>query len=246
LSTFAGGWRSSASSEAPPEACRERLADRRFAGAGDAHDHDDHAQAAESTARVARDHQVLVGRHDLHGARAVADDRVVACVPVGTIRIPEVLEPATHLGAHLVTMLADSAREDEGVEPAEHGGERSDVFPHLVAEELDRLRRGGVRRTLIDERLHVGRRPGDAEETRLVIDEPLERGRIMSLVGEKMDEHAGIEVARARAHHDAAGRREAHRRVDRRAVAHGRQAAACRGARDGARASRPTVATTYS
>ena len=51
-------------------------------------------------------------------------------------------------------------------------------------------------------------------------------GRRRSPPRQQVHEHAGVEVAGAGAHHDAAGRREAHRRVDRAAVADGAQAGA--------------------
>ena len=37
-------------------------------------------------------------------------------------------------------MLADAARENECIEPAERGGERSNAFLRLIAEDFDRLR----------------------------------------------------------------------------------------------------------
>ena len=41
-----------------------------------------------------------------------------------------------------------------------------------------------------------------------------------------MQEHARIQIARSRAHHDPAGRREAHGRVDAHALANGGEAGA--------------------
>src|SRR5213080_2511095 len=120
----------------------------------------------ENRAGVARDHQVLVGRDhpDRAGAFIGTDDRVMAGVPLGIEADAEMLESGAHFPAHWRGVLADPAREDEGVDPAQDRGERADVLAELMAEELDRL--GGRRLTLADgqKRLHVRADSGHAEE----------------------------------------------------------------------------------
>ena len=128
-------------------------------------------------------------------------------------------------------MLADAAREDERVDPAHGRGERADRLPRLVAEHFDGERRIGVGPAAREERLHVCGHPGDAEQSRLVAHDALERLRILT-GGEQVEEDARIEVAGARAHHDAARRREPHRRVVRRAVHHRGHARAVAEVRD--------------
>src|SRR5437867_13115133 len=93
----------------------------------------------EHRARVARDHQVLVGRDHADRARTSVgtDDGVVSRVPLRIDVDPEVLEPGTRFPAHRRGVLADPAREDERVDPAQDRGERADVLAELVAEELD-------------------------------------------------------------------------------------------------------------
>src|SRR6185436_17659445 len=55
---------------------------------------------------------------------------------------------------------------------------------------------------------------------------------VVSFVREQMHQNAGIEVAAPRAHHEAARRGEAHRRIDRESVAYCREARAVSQVRD--------------
>src|SRR5207253_4869535 len=118
----------------------------------------------EYRARVARNHQVLVGRDhsDRAGAFVGTDDRVVARVPLGIEADAEMLEAGTRFPAHRRGMLADPAREHERVDPAQNRSERADVLAELMAEELDRL--GGRRLTCArgEQRLHVRADTGHA------------------------------------------------------------------------------------
>src|SRR5205814_421466 len=84
-------------------------------------------------AGVARDHQVLVGRDhpDRAGAYVGTDDRVMAGVPLEIEADAEMLESGAHFPAHWRGVLADPAREDEGVDPAQDRGERADVLAPL-------------------------------------------------------------------------------------------------------------------
>ena len=76
---------------------------------------------------MARDHQVLVGRNDPDRTRAAvdADDRVMVRVPLGIDADAEMREPVAHVPAHRRGVLADAAREDERVEPAQDRRERA-------------------------------------------------------------------------------------------------------------------------
>ena len=65
-----------------------------------------------------------------------------------------------------------------------------------------------------------------------MVDEAFDRAGVESLVREQVHQHAGVEVAAPRAHHEAARRREAHRRVDGKPVAHGSEAGAVAQVRD--------------
>ena len=54
--------------------------------------------------------------------------------------------------------------------------------------------------------------------------ERLELARAVAVMVHEVNDDAGIEIARARAHHEPAGRREPHRRIDRAPVLHRRHA----------------------
>src|SRR5439155_22201988 len=170
----------------------------------------------ENRAGVARDHQVLVGgdHPDRAGAFIGTDDRVMAGVPLGIEADAEMLESGAHFPAHWRGVLADPAREDEGVDPAQDRGERANVLTELMGEELYRV--GSRRLTCAhgEQDLHVSTNAGHAEKAGLVIDEAFERRHVVAFVRQKMDEDAGIQIAAPRAHHEAAARRESHRRVD--------------------------------
>src|SRR5947199_222300 len=148
------------------------------------------------------------------------EDGVVPRVPLAIDSDPEMLEAAARLLAHRSGAFADPAREDERVDSTQHRGERADVLAEHIAEELDRLGRVRLGRAGLEERLHIGCRARHAEEAGLVVDEAFDRAGIESLVREQVHEHAGVEVAAPRTHHEAARRREAHGRIDGKPVAH--------------------------
>jgi len=81
-------------------------------------------------------------------------------------------------------------------------------------------------------RIALSRKPAqrgvrlDAEQAGAMVHQFFERGRAPALLAHEIDQHAGIEVAAARAHDQAAARRQAHAGVDRHPVAHRRDACA--------------------
>ena len=115
-------------------------------------------------------------------------------------------------------VLADAAGEDEEVEAAHERGVGSDGFADGGAEGVDGECGGGVVGGFArEEGLHVGFAVGEGEEAALAVEELL-RGSSETerlFVAEEVDENAGVEVAAAGAHGDAAGGREAHGGVDR-------------------------------
>ena len=74
--------------------------------------------------------------------------------------------------------------------------------------------------------LHVRGDAGDAEETRLLVEETLEPVRVVPLLAHEVQEDAGVEVTAARTHHDAADGGQSHRRVHRASIPDGDQARA--------------------
>src|ERR671932_2233359 len=102
-------------------------------------------------------HQVFVRLHDAdRHPRAVAGDdgRMLRIAPWVQVDAEEV-QAGADARAHRRGVLPDPAREDEGVEPAQGGGERPQELAGLVAEELDRLGRAWVVRFLVEQVAHV-------------------------------------------------------------------------------------------
>ena len=64
-------------------------------------------------------------------------------------------------------------------------------------------------------------RARDAEQPGLLVDQAAQGGGVEPAGLEQVEQHARIEIAAPRAHHQAAGRREPHGRVDANAVVHG-------------------------
>jgi hypothetical protein len=104
----------------------------------------------------------------------------------------------------------DAAGEDNPVDPAERRRERADLAHDAVDEQVDRDSRRRLGRGL--ELAHVGRHARDAEQARFLVHEVLERARVHPVLVHQVDQHAGIDRAAARAHHQALDRGEAHRR----------------------------------
>ena len=116
-------------------------------------------------------------------------------------------------------MLAHAAREDERVEAAEGGRHRRDRRPEAMDVDVDR--QPGVVVVAREDGAHVGV-AGQAADAALAV-EPLFEGVGVDPVTQQPQHEPGIDAARARGHDEALHRREAHRRVDADAVAHGGQ-----------------------
>src|SRR5882724_8974592 len=152
--------------------------------------------------RVPRDHEILVSRDDADRARAGrhADGRGVARVVPRVESDAQVLEPPADLPADGRGALSDPAREDQRVETIEDGRERADVLANRITEGRDGVGCAWIRLALREQCLHVRRGAGDAEQTRLRVDEPLEPLPIVALVPHQVEEHTRVEIAGARAH----------------------------------------------
>src|SRR5512144_2588601 len=134
--------------------------------------------AGEDARGVARDHQLLVGGDDPRRYRALRRRYARAVRAVrGAVELDA--EPrgiAADALAQAPAVLADARGEDDRVEPAERGGERAQLAPDAVDEEVDR--RLGRRVAARLERAHVARDAGDAEQARLLVDQLLDRARV--------------------------------------------------------------------
>src|SRR4051794_10601066 len=116
-------------------------------------------------------------------------------------------------------VLADSAGEDEHVDPARRRDHRGDLGPQTVdVHVVGQLRPIVAVLQRFQQLAHVARapaEPGDAGAMLERVVELLERDAGVAL---EPDQQAGIDAARAGGHDEALERREAHRRVDRAAA----------------------------
>ena len=115
--------------------------------------------------------------------------------------------------------LADAAREHEHVEASERGGHGADAGPQAVQVDVE----GQPGRSIavagaLDHDPHVSgaRQP---EQATCVLERLGELTLAHRLMLEQPQEHARIDAARTRGHHEPLKRGEAHGRVDRRPVA---------------------------
>ena len=120
--------------------------------------------------------------------------------------------------AHERRVLADARGEGERVEAVERHRHRADRGRDAIREDVEREAPPTSRMSprAAAERLHPGL------EVQLVV----ERRRVDAALAQQVEERAGVDRAGARRHRHALERAEAHRRVDRAPVAHGRDRAA--------------------
>src|SRR5437667_8306714 len=104
------------------------------------------ARGAGAAQGVTGDHELLVRRDHPRGGTATgsADAGATALVGCGVEFDAKPRGVVTHAGPDRHGVLADPAREHEGVEPAERGGERAELAPDPVDEHVERP--GGARR----------------------------------------------------------------------------------------------------
>jgi hypothetical protein len=73
---------------------------------------------------------------------------------------------------------------------------------------------GRIGGRLAEEVAHVRAAAGDAKQSRLPVYQSVELRWAHSLFLQQVQQHAGIQIPGARAHHQAAGGGKAHRRID--------------------------------
>ena len=187
--------------------------------------------AAQRPQRLARHHALLVGRHDQHRHLRVVGRDPAHLVEAARVAVALFVEPDAHAlqplqrqRADLRAALADAAGEDHRVEPAHRGDVGADVLAHAVAV---RLERDQARRLAcvggLEDFAHVARDAGQAEQAALLVDQLLDLRAGQALGAFEKRDHTRIHVAAARAHDQALGGRESHRRVHRAPVVHGAQ-----------------------
>ena len=121
-------------------------------------------------------------------------------------------------------VLADPAREDERIEAAERGRHRRDARDEPVHVDVEGQRAALVARPRPGEHLaHVAGAPRQAEQAGLAVEGALGLLGSQARLAHDPQHEPGIDRARARRHHEALERREAHGRVDAAPARHRRQ-----------------------
>ena len=117
-------------------------------------------------------------------------------------------------------MFADSAGEDEEVDPAEKGDIRADRFAHGSGKDVEGEDRAGIIRVgALFESPYITLARGEGVQAAAVIDQILERIGAEFFGSHKVEKNAGIEIAGTGAHGNAAGWGEAHGGVNGDAIA---------------------------
>src|SRR4029453_10198671 len=116
---------------------------------------------------------------------------------------PEPCRVAAHALANGRRVLTDPAGEDDRVESAERSGQRTELPPDSIQEDVDREPR---RRTVTRQQgPHVAGDTRYAEEPGLAVEEFLDGPRIHLVLVHQIDDNAWIQRAAARAHRQPVG-----------------------------------------
>src|SRR5262249_33685076 len=132
----------------------------------------------EHALRVSGDHQFLVRGNDpgAHPAAGRADSWAALRVRIGVELDTEPGGVSAHALANGRRVLADSSREDDGVESAERRGKRAELTTDPVHVQVDGepRRRSGAPQ----QHSHIAGDAGDAQQSGFAIDESLDGARV--------------------------------------------------------------------
>ena len=145
--------------------------------------------------------------------------------------------------AQVRRVLADTRRHDHRV-GARHGRVvAADGLLHLVNVHVDgQLRVFVAGRGRVEHIAHIAALARDAQDAALLVQDFVHLVERLALAAHDVRDDRGVDRTRARAHHQALERREAHGRVDGLAVVHGRdRTAVAQMARDEAQVSKRTA-----
>ena len=129
-------------------------------------------------------------------------------------------EAAGSQGSNIITVFSDAASEDEKIHTTEKGNVRADYLAYSNAKNIQR--EGGARvvgANALLQHLYVTLPARESEKATLMIEQIFQFVVAELLIAQEVEKNARIEIARARAHRDAAGGREAHGGVDRYSIA---------------------------
>ena len=176
---------------------------------------------AEGLGGVAGNHALFVGGHDGDGypAGRGVDTRGVRFV--GAL-IQFQTQPADKLDDFLANhrgVFANAAGEDERIQPLHGSGQRADGTRNAVAEQIHRFARFG--RIRFEQVAHVLADARDAQQAGLFVEQLGDGGGIHVFALHEVEQHAGVDNAAARAHHETVDGGKAHRGGHALAVAQG-------------------------
>src|SRR5579872_5064431 len=125
------------------------------------------------------DHDILVGMHHSNGDRTAGrrDDRRLLPVLAAVESDSQELETGADALPNRGGMLPDTGGEDQGVESAEHGRQRTEMLPRLIAVHLDRQCRPLILSLPRQEVTHVRAPAGYAEQSGLLIEHMVQSAR---------------------------------------------------------------------
>jgi len=181
---------------------------------------------------MARDHQVLIGRHHphRHGRASPRYERTASRIsffvqcnsdPTGLPAYPR-----TYLGG----ILSDASGKDEGIETLECCDERAQLAANPIDEQRDRLPRG--RRVARQQGAHIAGQARNPEQAGTLVDQMLDGIGIHPLVRNEIQNNAGVESAGPGSHRQTIDRRKSHGGRDAAAVRDGAHAGAVAEMRD--------------
>ncbi len=159
-----------------------------------------------------------------HAAVLCGDDVGIAGVGFMVEAYTETAKPPGNEGPHGLCVFADAARKDQRIESVHCCRQCAGRLADLIAEHVDGLCGMRVGGAIAQKEAHVGGVSRNTEKTRPVVDQVLNGLVGVGLVAEKIQKNPGIEIAAAGSHHEAAGWRESHGRIDGLAKGYGRHA----------------------
>ncbi len=117
--------------------------------------------------------------------------------------------------ADVAAVLSDAAGEYHNICTAQQSHVSSDYLAHRASKDVERQSGFGVSGAgAFLQGLYVALPGRETEKTALMIQQSFQFIGIEFLVTQKINDHARVEIARTRTHRNAAGRGEAHCRVD--------------------------------
>src|SRR5574344_22324 len=166
---------------------------------------------------VAGDHELLVGRNDYDGdLRAFGGNDELPAANLVRLLVEldaERAETVHYAFADLGRVLPDAAGQDDRVRAADSRVVRADVERHAIGQHLERELGRLVARVRLRTKVAAVARTCESEEARLLVENRVHLGRAQLFGLHDREDCSRVDVAAARAHHEAGEGRQAHRGV---------------------------------